>query len=92
VIGGSWGAHPAVLDAIRSTFERFPRHVPVRAARVTDEPSLVGARSHALAGLRSTIVALPDQVGTAPAAADYESAPGATGPPSAARIGHGLNA
>ena len=61
IIGGSWGSQPAVLDAISAEFQRLPRHVPIGAAKLTDEPSLAGARGHALRGLRSAIVALPRQ-------------------------------
>ena len=57
VVGGTWGPQPAVLESIVAEFSRQPRHVPVRAAQVTDEPSLVGARQHALRELRSTILA-----------------------------------
>jgi predicted NBD/HSP70 family sugar kinase len=59
VVGGPWGSHPAVLDAIATAFARCPRHVPVLAARVTDEPSLTGARTAALRRLRADIVATP---------------------------------
>jgi len=45
VIGGPWGAQPAVLDAIAAHFRHHPRHVPLRAAALTTEPSLAGARS-----------------------------------------------
>src|ERR1700722_7629631 len=51
--GGSWGRHPAVLEVISSAFGRLPRHMPVRAAALTDQPSLAGARSDAVARLRS---------------------------------------
>jgi hypothetical protein len=47
-----------VLDLITAEFQRQPRHVPLRAATLTAEPSLAGARGHALHGLRSAIVAL----------------------------------
>lgn len=57
VIGGSWGIHPPVIDAISTEFRRLPRHVPIRAAKLTGEPSLAGARSHALHSLRAAIVA-----------------------------------
>ncbi len=33
VIGGSWGTHPLILEAITTAFTRMPRHVPVRAAK-----------------------------------------------------------
>ena len=57
VIGGSWGAHPLILDAITTAFTRLPRHVAVRAAKLRVEPSLAGARTDALNRLRATIVA-----------------------------------
>jgi predicted NBD/HSP70 family sugar kinase len=57
VVGGSWGRHPVVLEVISSAFARLPRHVPVRAAALTDQPSLAGARSDAVRRLRSAIVA-----------------------------------
>jgi predicted NBD/HSP70 family sugar kinase len=56
VIGGTWGTHPAILDTIRTTFTDRPRHVPVRAATVTAEPALAGARADALNRLRSAVV------------------------------------
>jgi predicted NBD/HSP70 family sugar kinase len=58
VIGGSWGSQPAVLDAIAAESQHHPRHVPHRAAALTAEPSLAGARGHAVARLRSAIVAM----------------------------------
>ena len=57
VIGGSWGAHPLILDAITTAFTRLPRHVGVRAARLRAESSLAGARTDALNRLRLAIVA-----------------------------------
>jgi predicted NBD/HSP70 family sugar kinase len=57
VVGGSWGRHPVVLEVISSAFARLPRHVPVRAAALTDQPALAGARSDAVRRLRSAIVA-----------------------------------
>ena len=59
VIGGSWGSQPVVLDAISAEFQRLPRHIPIRAAKLTDQPSLAGARGQALRSLRSAIVTLP---------------------------------
>jgi predicted NBD/HSP70 family sugar kinase len=56
VIGGPWGTAPAILDTIRATFTRRPRHVPVRAATVTADPALSGARADALDRLRSAVV------------------------------------
>lgn len=65
VIGGSWGAEPVVLRAIATAFSNLPRHVPVRAARLTAEPSLTGARRHALDSLRARIAGLPHALRTA---------------------------
>jgi predicted NBD/HSP70 family sugar kinase len=59
IIGGSWGRHHVIIDAISAAFARLPRHVPVRAAELTDQPSLAGARSDALGRLRATIVGGP---------------------------------
>ncbi|MEV4518438.1 ROK family transcriptional regulator [Dactylosporangium sp. NPDC049525] len=57
VLGGPWGSRPPVLAAVRAAFARLPRHVPVRPAEGTDEPSLAGARAHALHSLRDAIIA-----------------------------------
>jgi predicted NBD/HSP70 family sugar kinase len=59
IVGGRWGSHPVILDAIRAAVERLPRNVPVRAATVTVEPALTGARIDALTRLRAAIVAAP---------------------------------
>lgn len=66
VLGGTWGAHPAVLAAVDEEFGRQPRRVALRAARVTQEPSLVGARVHAVEGLRSALVAAAREAGSGP--------------------------
>jgi predicted NBD/HSP70 family sugar kinase len=57
LLGGPWGRHPAVLSAVAREFARAPRHVPVEAATVEDEPALAGARVTALRQLRDAIVA-----------------------------------
>jgi hypothetical protein len=57
LVGGPWGRHPAVLAAVESEFARAPRHVPVEAAAVDEEPALAGARDAALRRLRDAIVA-----------------------------------
>jgi predicted NBD/HSP70 family sugar kinase len=57
LLGGPWGRDPAVLAAITEEFARAPRHVPVEAASVDDEPALTGARDTALRQLRDVIVA-----------------------------------
>jgi predicted NBD/HSP70 family sugar kinase len=59
VLGGPWGSHPAILDAVAAAVARLPRPVPVRAALVTAEPSLAGARGDALHRLREAIIATP---------------------------------
>lgn len=55
VLGGPWGGR--LIDPIRTAFARCRRHVPVRAAALTGEPALAGARAHALRELRAAIVA-----------------------------------
>ena len=57
VIGGSWGTHPVILGTITTAIAGQPRHVSVRAAEVTAEPSLAGARADALSRLRERIIA-----------------------------------
>jgi predicted NBD/HSP70 family sugar kinase len=57
VIGGSWGAHPLIVDAVTAAFTRMPRHVAVRPAKLRTQPSLAGARADALSRLRAAVVA-----------------------------------
>src|ERR1700733_3277200 len=64
IIGGSWGGHPLILDVIATASAPMPRHAPVRAAKLTAEPSLRGARTAALSLLRSAIVAAAQRTGT----------------------------
>ncbi|WP_326999739.1 ROK family transcriptional regulator [Dactylosporangium sp. NBC_01737] len=64
VLGGPWGSDPAVLAAVSAAFGALPRHVPVRAPACTGEPSLTGARTHALATLRAAIIATRADVPT----------------------------
>jgi predicted NBD/HSP70 family sugar kinase len=66
IIGGSWGSHPDILDIISTASERLPRHAPVRAAELTTEPSLAGARHEALNRLRSAIVTTAHRAQTEP--------------------------
>jgi len=56
VLGGSWGGHPAVLDAVAAAFARHPRHVPLRAATVTEDAPLTGVRRQAVLNLRAAII------------------------------------
>jgi predicted NBD/HSP70 family sugar kinase len=63
VIGGTWGSHPAILNSIATEFARQPRHVPVQAARLTNQPSLTGARDHALHELRAAILSQRNPAG-----------------------------
>jgi predicted NBD/HSP70 family sugar kinase len=56
VVGGTWGTHPAVLQAVSDRSGRLPRPAPVRGASVATEPSLAGARHQALHGLRAVIL------------------------------------
>jgi predicted NBD/HSP70 family sugar kinase len=57
IIGGPWGSDPGILDAIASASSPYPRKVPIQAATVTVEPSLIGARGAAVDQLRSAVVA-----------------------------------
>jgi predicted NBD/HSP70 family sugar kinase len=57
VLGGPWGRHPVVANAVTAAVSDLPRPVPVRPAALTTEPSLTGARATALARLQSAIVA-----------------------------------
>ena len=64
LVGGAWGRHPSVLAAIARVLAQAPRHIPVDAAAVDDEPALDGARETALQQLRDAIVAaVPRQRG-----------------------------
>jgi len=56
VLGGPWGSHPRVVEAVDGVVQASARPVPVRAAQVED-PALTGARQHAVATLRSRLVA-----------------------------------
>jgi hypothetical protein len=53
VLGGSWG--PALVDIIGAATKRLPRHVPVRAAALTDDPVLAGVRAKAISRLRAIV-------------------------------------
>jgi predicted NBD/HSP70 family sugar kinase len=57
ILGGPWGSHPAIINTVATAVATMPRQVPVRAAQVTAEPALAGARADALHRLRNTIVA-----------------------------------
>jgi predicted NBD/HSP70 family sugar kinase/DNA-binding transcriptional ArsR family regulator len=56
ILGGPWGHHPDLTAAIAVAVAAQPRPVPVRAAALTAEPSLAGARSDALLRLQAAIV------------------------------------
>jgi predicted NBD/HSP70 family sugar kinase len=45
VVGGTWGTHPVIVRAVSQQSIRWPRHVPVRAARVATDPPLAGPAS-----------------------------------------------
>ena len=55
LLGGTWGSHPTLVAHVAETFARMPRSVTVRAATVTDQPSLAGARQEALRQLRTWV-------------------------------------
>ena len=51
------GAATRAARGVAREFARAPRHVPVEAAAIDDEPALTGAREAALQRLRDAIVA-----------------------------------
>lgn len=55
IVGGSWGTHPALLNAIHAHRKQLPRQIPVRPTAVTAEAPLAGARAHAITQLRRSI-------------------------------------
>jgi predicted NBD/HSP70 family sugar kinase len=59
VIGGTWGTHPAFVQALTEQLTRLPRRPPVRAAQATNEPSLSGARQQAVHDLQAAVLAQP---------------------------------
>jgi predicted NBD/HSP70 family sugar kinase len=64
VVGGPWGTHPALMQAISDRSGRLPRPALLRASTVLAEPALAGARDRALHDLRALVltrdVAVPD--------------------------------
>jgi predicted NBD/HSP70 family sugar kinase len=56
VIGGTWGTTQRMIEAIQRAFAQQPRTVPIQPALATDEPSLTGARTSAIAKLRTDII------------------------------------
>jgi predicted NBD/HSP70 family sugar kinase len=55
VIGGPWGADPAVLNAVRAARDSLARPVTLRPPLVTEDAPLAGARGQAVHDLRSAI-------------------------------------
>lgn len=56
VLGGTWGPHPTVLGAVSEALAHQPRTVPIRAARITTEPALAGARERGVHDLRTAVL------------------------------------
>jgi predicted NBD/HSP70 family sugar kinase len=56
VIGGTWGTTQRMIEATQRAFAQQPRTVPIQPALATDEPSLTGARTSAIAKLRTDII------------------------------------
>ena len=63
VLGGSWGAHPRIRQAVRESLGTQPRAVPVRPPQVVTEPSLAGARQRALDDLQTLLTRPADGAG-----------------------------
>ena len=57
VLGGSWGTHPILRQAIDTHVALLPRSAALRPAAVLDQPALTGARQRAIHHLRDTIIA-----------------------------------
>jgi predicted NBD/HSP70 family sugar kinase len=62
VLGGEWGACPAVIDALVACLHGAPRTVAVRASAVAVDSAHTGARAHVLQDLRARIAAPPHGV------------------------------
>jgi predicted NBD/HSP70 family sugar kinase len=56
VLGGPWGGRPEVVDAVRAAAVGLRRPVEVRAAVVTEQAPLSGARTAAIRALGDSIV------------------------------------
>jgi len=56
VIGGTWGTTQRMIEAIQRAFAQQLRTVPIQPALAADEPSLTGARTSAIAKLRTDII------------------------------------
>jgi predicted NBD/HSP70 family sugar kinase len=56
VLGGPWGGRPAVIDAVRAVAVGLGQPVEVRAAVVTEQAPLSGARTAAIRALGDSIV------------------------------------
>jgi predicted NBD/HSP70 family sugar kinase len=56
VLGGPWGGRPAVVDAVRAAAVGLRGPVQVRAAVVTEDAPLAGARTAAIRALGDSIV------------------------------------
>ena len=56
VVGGAWGTTPGMIEAVQRAFVQQPRTVPIQPALAADEPSLTGARTSAIAKLRTDII------------------------------------
>jgi len=61
VLGGPWSDAPHLLDTVRSELNRYPRSVPLLLPAAREEPSLRGARAHALSELHAALVMLAVQ-------------------------------
>jgi predicted NBD/HSP70 family sugar kinase len=57
ILGGPWGSHPIMIEAIRDTLSEAPRSAPVRPATLTEQAALTGARHAAITRLRAAIIA-----------------------------------
>jgi hypothetical protein len=56
VLGGSWGAHPGVFEAVHEQISRLARPPILRPAAVSPDAALTGVRSRAVDELRHDVV------------------------------------
>jgi predicted NBD/HSP70 family sugar kinase len=92
VLGGPWGGRPGVVDAVRAAAVGLRRPVEVRAAVVTEQAPLSGARAAAIRALGDSIVDYRRTLAPTaePARVEMMRRPGAAfspGPHGAQRVG-----
>jgi predicted NBD/HSP70 family sugar kinase len=75
VVGGPWGTHAAVLDAISRRFAQHPRQVPIRPAQIPTDAPLAGARHQAREQLHDNLIAQRGRIREQPTSQPSGAAP-----------------